>query len=666
MGYPIASKTYTMTSGDKLNLSVTNDMYCTKELLYKTTMMESITSVIWNHSGSHIQVNYTIIPTRHDGKCALYLDSRTEVQAFVFFESQFNSGHFQEDVLISWDGGSSQQSFDYIGSPGYPINNTHGDVFWSLTTNIPIFATEQEAIAYVNAADEATEISLIQTALNYQDVEYDQDETEYYQISNRWTTADLFQGNPSPVSGATKYERSTIFKANTPPVLYFDEESFELKLLAKDIVCGYSVAGPISAVEQVPETSWIPQSTRYNGSYYGGVSDKDVAGWPIPADGTYLWGSYLWTNVYIAKNKADAEEALETGDYTKMGNYNTIQHGGFGLEPTFGTEETTTTFGDGTFASPFARQYVMSASGVRDVASIFFSDDQGLIDDLKKGLELFGAKPVDCIMSLVAFPFDVSTICTCSSEYDIYFGSYKHHLNNPVNKIGNFNAVQKYIDAGTITLKPIFHNYRDFKNLTLSVYMPFIGWNELDVEKYVGKSVNARYYVDINTRQCVAMLVANGVMADYWTGEIGVELPVVGSNFSEYARSELQHIESTAKRMLNPANLETLTNLAGGSLGMFKFGQNGSPKDMQMVKGSFSSGVGMYLPQYVIFRYDIHDIAEPELLNELCGKPSTASGKIGNFSGFLSGRVTKMNTSGMLQEEIDEMHLGIMSEGIYI
>ena len=100
--------------------------------------------------------------------------------------------------------------------------------------------------------------------------------------------------------------------------------------------------------------------------------------------------------------------------------------------------------------------------------------------------------------------------------------------------------------------------------------------------------------------------------------------------------------------------------------GQYKFGQNGSPKDMQMTKGSFTSGVGMYLPQYVMFRYDIHDVSEPQLLNELCGKPSTASGKISQFSGFLSGRVSKLVTTGMTDSEITEVQNAIMNDGIYI
>lgn len=676
----VASKTFTMVSGHTLGMALTDDVYVTKEEIYRNNVMSSISNIQMEVLYGTQTYSWEPVLNPYNGRAALYVDSRTEVSTLVFFETAHNTGYFNETITYSW--GPDPYTTQQQGAPS--ALNYNQDLVWSIATNIPVFSSEQSAVSYLNAGTDAAALEILKTALNYQDVEYDEDTTEYYQIANRYVQATQYQGHVTPVEDATVYQRSTIFKANTPPCLYFDD-TYTLHLMAKDIVSGYSVPGPISAVEQVPETSWIEESTGYSGNYYGGTTDRNSCGLNLPEpDGVYTYGSYLWTNIYIMGSREDAEEAIETGDYTKAGNYNSVQHGGFGLEPDFGEAEDLTTFGEGTWSSPFVSQYVLSASEVRDVCSVFFTDDSGLIDDIKKGLELYGAKPVDCVMSLVAFPFDVTNIANCSGQYYIYFGSYKHTLTYSVNKI--FNQLSNYLDAGTIFLKPIFNNYRDYKNLTLSVFLPYIGWRDLEVEKYIKKSVNIRYYVDINTRECAAVLVANGVMADYWVGEIGVELPVVGSNFSDYARSEIQHITSFVKESMTPGSLTSIGNLAGsqswvstgGSVsmkiegsdfakyGQYKLGQNGSPKDMQMTKGSFSSGLGNYLPNYVIFRYDIHDVEEPELLNTLYGKPSTASGKISGFSGFLTGRITKLDTTGMTDSEIEELQNAIMNDGVYI
>ena len=568
-------------------------------------------------------------------------------------------------------------------NPGYS-----SDMQCSFSTNIPIFETQEEAEAYCSETVESERQRMIrESAVNYKKPEAEPS-TERYFIYTDISQVDILRGNVTEVSGATKTYRSTAFDANTPPCLYFinDGDDFQLGLKAPDVVAGYSLPAPSTVFEQVPEASWHDYIIGYDGVYYTDMPRLITAGYDFPANGRYTYGVYFNTNIYIMPNEEAADEAIETGDYTEALNYDNV-NGDRMRYPDFGDPESSTTFGAGTFTSPFVSQYVMSRSQVADVASIFFTDDGNLLDNIKKGLELYGAKPVDAIMSLAAFPFDVTTVVNCSPWNHIYFGSYDHKLQTPVNKV--MNCLANYLDAGTIFLAPLFSSYRDFKNLTLSVYLPFIGWRDLEIEKYISKSVNIRYYIDINTRQCAAVLVAGGIMADYFVGEIGIELPIVGSNFAEYARSEIQHLSNTAKGMLNPISPEAISNVGnavtlGNSVdwspvsaafnrssgfknyGQYKFGQNGSPKDMQMTKGSFTSGVGMYLPQYVMFRYDIHDVSEPQLLNELCGKPSTASGKISQFSGFLSGRVSRLVTTGMTDSEITEVQNAIMNDGIYI
>lgn len=557
--------------------------------------------------------------------------------------------------------------------------NNFTDMQAAFSCNVPIFETQEEAEAYCAETVESERQRMIREgAVNYVNPEATP-ETKRYFIWTDISQVDVLRGQVTERSGNKSY-RCTAFDANTMPALYFvnDGADFQLGLKATDVVAGYSMPAPQTVFEMVPESSWHDYEIGYDGVYYTNMANLVGSDYDFPADGTYSYGSYFYTNIPIMKNETAADAAIDSGDYSDAVNWDNISGGTPWKDPDFGEKETSTSFGDGTFSSPFVAQYVMSASGVRKVSSIFFGDDQGLIDDIKKGLELFGAKPVDAIMSLMAFPFDVTDVVNCTETHDLYFGSYRHVLQDPINRVGNMLA--NYLNAGTIYLAPIFSSWRDYKYITLSVFLPFIGWQELVIEKYIKKSVNIRYYIDINTRQCAAVLVADGVMTDYYIGEIGVELPIVGSNFADYARSEIQHIGNTVKGMLNPVSPEALTNLGAASanasgigqekLGLnysqYKLGQNGSPKDMQMQKGSFSSGLGMYLPQYVMFRYDIHDVAEPDILNDLAGKPSTASGKISNFSGFLSGRVSKLNTSGMTDAEIQEVQSAIMNDGIYL
>lgn len=676
------SKTYTFPNNTTITISLSEAGFVDERQLYKRTPV--LTVPVITCTGS-----YLIEEFRYRVKDVYYYNERA---ALVWNASASTleavSDYHNTVVFDEWrisknitTGEVVQETHTDVSSVPLSLYGDSIDKFFSMDVNIPVFDNTTNAAAYLDAATESGALEILKDhCYNFKEAGYEVDDSEYYFIYTTLNTVNLLRGETTIDAESTQAYRSTRFMANTPPCLYFSD-AFTLKLMAPNVVAGYSLPSPQSVFEQVPDASYTPKTTGYNGDYYGNLERFLAAGKGYPGDGQYTpYATYFYSNIYIMASQEDAEEAIDTGDYSNAINFNEVNSGNYGMDPDFG-EDLDVDFGEGTFSSPFVAQYVMSEGGVRDVCSIFFDDDQGLIDDIKKGLELFGSKPVDAIMSLYAFPFDATTIGNCQQQSYIYFGSYKHTLTNPVNRI--YNQLSNYLDLGSVYLRPIFYNWRDYRNLTLSVYLPYVGWQDLQVEKYVDQLVSIRYYVDLNTRQCAAVLVCTdgsgrSRMCDYFTGEIGVELPIVGSNFSEYARSEIQHIKNVAKSMLNPLSLETLSNvsnvgdtLAGTSstfsnYGMYKFGQNGSPKDIQMTKGSFSSGVGMYLPQNVIFRYDIHDVVEPELLSSLAGKPSTASGKISQFSGFLSGRVSKLVTTGMTDSEITEVQNAIMNDGIYI
>ena len=84
-----------------------------------------------------------------------------------------------------------------------------------------------------------------------------------------------------------------------------------------------------------------------------------------------------------------------------------------------------------------------------------------------------------------------------------------------------------------------------------------------------------------------------------------------------------------------------------------------------MTKGNFSGGCGCYMPQYVMFRFTVHDVIEPENLNSLYGKPSSYGGRLGNLSGFTKVDTIKMNTSGMSDNNITEV-VNLVKEGIFL
>ena len=120
--------------------------------------------------------------------------------------------------------------------------------------------------------------------------------------------------------------------------------------------------------------------------------------------------------------------------------------------------------------------------------------------------------------------------------------------------------------------------------------------------------------------------------------------------------------------------LGTITGAVGGGIlgattagaaGVFNMSQKGKPKDQKLTKGSFSAACGGFMPQYVSFRWDVHDIIEPTNLNSIYGQPSSYSGRLSGINGFVKAETIKMNTSGMSDSEVAEVE-NLISNGIYV
>ena len=97
---------------------------------------------------------------------------------------------------------------------------------------------------------------------------------------------------------------------------------------------------------------------------------------------------------------------------------------------------------------------------------------------------------------------------------------------------------------------------------------------------------------------------------------------------------------------------------------VFDLARNGISGYTKCKPGS-SSMINQYLPQYPMFIFEIQEIDESKYLNELYGRPTNASGTIGEFSGYLEAEdvmlICPIATDTERQEIID-----LVKSGIYI
>lgn len=608
----------------------------------------------------------------NDGRFAFYLHDipGSNSKELISYPSQdHNHVVFNYNKYLLWADQELSSNINtdpsVSGSPGYPWQ-------YRMSTNIPVFATLEEAQAYVVNHEGLT------NALNYDDGSFDPFKTKYYHYYAKHDYITLNNGN---VSIKTEGSYCSLnFKCSSTPTFVLNPSNFTMTLIYPTVEKSYKLSAPNYILDNVPETSWV-NGLMYTGPFYCNYDRYLQAMKSEPENGDYYYGNGLNTNIPIFDSRAKAEKAMSDGDFTEAVNYAEIKGGNNYTPPDgVGDPEISTEFGGGGFLAPMMTILSGSRSDILRFADVLFTSDTTVGDAITEGLKRYGANPIDFVLGMRVFPCSVADFVTQSTRNNVYFGSYLHHFATPFNEVTNLAA--KYKDAGTIRLTPIQGNYKDLEPYTsLSAYYPFAGWQTLDIKKYYNKSVNTRYYCDIMNGQAVVVTLCDGILTDiFGPFELATEIPVTGNNFALWSQGQARMLQGVAD-----FGLQGLTGIggvaAGGSAvgggmsiassgisalgGIFEMKQKGGVKNTTVTKGSYSSNINNYLPGYIIYRFDVHEMLEPDNLQTVYGRPSFSSGLVRNFSGFLKCESAQLNTAGMTENEAAEV-ASLLSSGIYV
>ena len=396
--------------------------------------------------------------------------------------------------------------------------------------------------------------------------------------------------------------------------------------------------------------------------------------------------------IYHTKEESDAYNEGEDNESDAI-NYNYVSPDNPPQNKT-GEPDDETEFGQVGVRSIFSQQYILSTTALSEIANAFFDVTQGgisgMFENIKKGCEMYGESVVDDIENLTFYPVNLNTVFAngISPQSYIYFGGYKFDMQNSVNRIVFPNG---YYDFGSFTIETTFgDNIRSYEPYTkLYCYLAYIGWVQLDMKKYLHKTVNIRYYIDTRTGGCVAVLLANGVMVDYYNGQIGVSMPIKATDFNAYANAQIQTLLGMNKQsgggelgkfgsgvgqglVESGAVSSTALGVAGLGIGasvkgtktLYSLTQNNIGNFTQTIGGS-SSMLNMFLPQECMFMFEVQEAMPTEYERELVGLPSNASGSVASFNGYLECEQVNLVCSGATAKEQTEI-IRYLYNGVYI
>lgn len=544
-------------------------------------------------------------------------------------------------------------------------------------TNIPVFQTESDGNAYLNGTK-----SLLD-AVNY--LTQAEPSGEEFTIINAWTHG-TWTATGHTESGDVNFRcvRGKIVSGSycLYPVPYNSGDT-ALKLNVVSDAEFYGLQYSLDNVVWI-DTDAFPFDFFYKvrsdelGEFDYAVSISPV---PIFADETTAEG-YIDGNV-------DISEAI---------NWNLISNF---YEPhnNTGISDDNTEMGHVYTRSFFSQQYICSTSAIQQISNALFDTTNNIFEDIKKGLQMYGERIVDSIQSCMFFPIDLTTVYTnLQNQSYIYFGGYQFNLTDGVT-VNKILFPDGYYDFGSFDLSYTFgtaenQHYRDFSPYTrLFCYLAYIGWVELDSSRYMGHTVDIRYYFDTRTGMCLACLFVQTtqghVLYDYYQGQIGVSMPITLTDYSAYANAQIQTllggvndtkgnmgtVFNAGVNMAEKGLMTTGSAMALGSVGALAVGIGATKtlygltqnniNNFNKTKGSSSSMLNMFLPQECMFMFEVQQGTPTQYELELVGYPSNASDLLVNFSGYLEVDSVKLSCSGATDNEKAEIIRQLQS-GVYI
>lgn len=575
--------------------------------------------------------------------------------------------HTQTDVRI--DVVEAAPNYRYFNIPVLCYGNWAAESTCVITTDLPIFATDADLLEYINSGG-----TIINKMLNNMDPaeEYKLNE-EYYYIHNVW-------GHNTKNRDSYTDSRNYRFYPYTGRICLYRvaataDHPTNLVLYNYDDYTIYA-AGPYDEnfvpLSGGPAASYMSESLRFAANDYYTVFVEAEENTNIP----------IFDNVQLASDYANYLIDIDQADnYSELAIANNDV-----IAPDFGEEDTSTPIGANEQAYNIAGFHLYEVSHT-ELSSFFleiFDPSPGAVDAILDGTKLFSGNEINAIMMCMFLPIDdISKICSMGSTSKITVGTWTadHSEGRRIasNDVG--------MSLGECFIPYRYNSEEDFEPYTnLYIQLPYCGTQQIQVSKYIGKTLRCDYAVSVADGSCKALLYADNILMDEFSGCMGCMRPITASDAAQYVSNIVNGIMGSGSSIASGATgalksgLESgaggdALGLASSALSAGSVAAGGVWKGYQLlqaaetppmsISGSLSGGIcyfGVQKPHLIIAQKATVRPANERLT---IGYPSGRGAKVGQFSGFLKCSAVKLQNFTGTKEEYNEL-IQILSQGIYL
>ena len=297
----------------------------------------------------------------------------------------------------------------------------------------------------------------------------------------------------------------------------------------------------------------------------------------------------------------------------------------------------------------FATYWAMSQTEVNKLADDLFNDT--FIDTISNSITFYGGNPIDAIMSLRLYPFNISDLGINTSAAKVkLFGKETTASGNILST--NYSGI---IDFGTCTLAERYGNFLDYSPYTRAqLYIPYCKTVDIDISICIKKTISVKVIVDVTTGECCAVVYADNIPIAYSNGKIGIDIPLTGSSTAGIGSSIISAIPNFYNQ--TSAALSSALSITNGLL---------SSENKIIKQGNSSVATGLWQPKNCYFLIKRSQPVVPTNYGHTIGYLTNTKKQIGSCTGYTI--CSNVDVDGLYCTENEkEMLKGIMESGFYI
>lgn len=239
-----------------------------------------------------------------------------------------------------------------------------------------------------------------------------------------------------------------------------------------------------------------------------------------------------------------------------------------------------------TISQEFVTPYVLNDTILKNVATFLYdtiNTDWNPDDYTWSGKALYVNNPMDVVISLMYFPFDVLTAPYVRTfTDDLLFGSLNSEIASPV-----LYSSYCILDFGKCTYYPNY-GVKDFRNYEPyckgELYIPYCGSVSINPAVFLDKTLSVKMIVDLRTGSCLALVYRDSMVMQTIRGQIGITIPISGIQAQTLASSEV-----VSKTIAQNADISETMNFIDMA-GTFIEGATGN-KSMLDIAGSYATSI---------------------------------------------------------------------------